>query len=171
MTGIPFPNNVTLVLVEHLGTIDTLSKMHNPADPDDAVGIPAIYARPLRPSDPAVSIGVMPVDFASNLDSIEFSSNEPTLNTYVWAVQNLVKDSNEETGMLMHGLVSKAIRAMLYRDTALRVALSELSENSLGITERTQRWGVRQQRYANNEIDGVFTFLSTTDFWVETESV
>jgi hypothetical protein len=163
----PFPNNVVETLQQRLGTIDILTRIN--ADDLNPTGIPACFTRPLRPSDPAVCVGVFPLDWAA--DEQEIGGTEPTLSTYVYAVQSFVKHTDEQEGNLLHGLLSKTVRAMLYRDQPTRVALGTLSETSLGITERAQRWGVRQQRFANNEVDGQFLYLSTTDFWLQTESL
>lgn len=163
----PFPNNVTEVLQTRLGFIDILTKIN--ATDDNPDGVPAVFTRPLRPSDPAVCVGVFSLDWAP--DELEIGASEPSLSTYIYAIQSFVKHTDEQEGNLLHGLLAKTVRAMLYRDADTRVALGSLSETSLGITERAQRWGVRQQRFANNEVDGQFLFLSTTDFWLQTESV
>jgi hypothetical protein len=163
MTG-PFPNNVTLQLQTSLGAIDTLSEFDK-----GGVVTKACFTRPLRPTDPKQSIGIFPLE--SSTDESEIGTAIPTLMTYSWAIQTLTKHTDEQLGLVTASLVSKAVRSMLDRDPVLRVALGSLSDSSLGITERAQRWGVRQQRYANNEIDGQFVFLTTTDFWLQTETV
>lgn len=165
----PYPNCVTTVLKEqYADKITDLSAFEGPNNTQ----IKAVFTRPLRPSDPKVSLGV----FAANWQPDEYemgnpSPAEPTLQTYQYAIQVLVKHSEEQAGRALHGLVSKSVRSMLYRDQDVRLALSQLTETSLGVLERFQRCGVRQQRFANNEIDGQFLFLSTAEFWVQTESV
>lgn len=162
----PFPNNVVETLKTRLGLIDIITKINDGVTPG---GVPAVFTRPLRPSDPNVCVGVFTLDWAP--DENEIGGTEPTLATYIYAIQTFVRHGDEQEGNNLHGLLTKAVRAMLYRDADTRVALASLSETSLGITERAQRWGVRQQRFANNEVDGQFLYLGTTDFWFQTESI
>lgn len=132
-----------------------------------------IYLRPLRPSDPHSSIGLFPQDWVPNEDSAEMMGGlqEPTISRYLVGIHTLVKNTDEADGILQHAILSKSVRSMLYRASGVRVRLPQLNETSLGITERLQRWGVRQQRYLSNEIEGSFVFVSVTDIWVETEAV
>lgn len=160
-----FPNSITSTLMNNLARIENLTMLDN----GTPTGVPAIFARPLRHTDPYVCIGVVATEWVP--DELEIGGTEPTLSTYTIHIQAFAKHTDEQVGSLTHSLLTKSVRAMLYRDPALRVALGSLNESSLGITERAQRWGVRQQRYASNEIDGQFVFLSTTDFWLQTESV
>lgn len=97
--------------------------------------------------------------------------SEPTISTYVIGVQAFVKDFSEERGLARHSVLSKMIRSMLYRDAPLRVGLSALSVTMNDSVERSQRWGIRAQRYLSNEIDGNFLYLSTLEFWLDTETV
>jgi hypothetical protein len=60
---------------------------------------------------------------------------------------------------------------MLYGDQPLRVGLAALSVASGSSIERAQRWGIRQQRFSSNEIQGAFLYLSTLEFWLETETI
>ena len=97
--------------------------------------------------------------------------HEPTLQQYLITVQAFVKDMDEERGLATHSVLSKMIRSMLYRDDPLRVALGSLSVTTDNSIERTQRWGIRQQRYFSNELSGSWLYLSTLEFWLETETV
>jgi hypothetical protein len=60
---------------------------------------------------------------------------------------------------------------MLYRDTPLRVGLSKLKVvDSQGATvESAQRWGVKTQNFLNQSTRSTYLYLSTLDFWLETE--
>ncbi len=128
--------------------------------------------RPLRPEDPATSIGIFVMDWVpGELEMAGRSNPDPTLSTYLFGIHAFVKHGDREDGMIKHALLSKMVRSMLYRQESLRVRLSQLSETSLGVRERSQRWGVRQQRFMANEIEGSFLYLSTLEFWVETESI
>ena len=95
---------------------------------------------------------------------------ESTLSMYQVGIQSMVKDGDEQNGLNVSSILSKRIRSVLYRNQPLRLALSSLvvTEDD-GATERTRRWGIRTQRYMNNDIEGTFVFVSTLDYWIETE--
>jgi hypothetical protein len=62
------------------------------------------------------------------------------------------------------------VRGILYRDGPLAIALSQLNVEVAGIRERSLRWGVTAQRFLNNEIgNNEWMFLSTVEFWLDTE--
>ena len=135
-----------------------------------------VIKRPLRESDPIQSIGVFGVQWMPDEDSFEMKGlpaaiHEPTLANYIITVQMMVKDADEERGAGAHATLSKIVRTMLYRDEALRVALRQLSSTVAGSTERTGRFGVRTQRYLSNELSGSWLYLSTIEFWLETETI
>lgn len=132
-------------------------------DPD------GIAKRVLRRSDPDGSLGVSVVDWVP--DQNDIGQYDPVLSTYLFRIEHLIKHSNEEEGRTEHAVMAKKIRLMLYRNDGLRVRLAALRESEGGLTERVQRWGVRQQRMPSNEINGEFLFLSVTEFWVQTETV
>lgn len=155
-----FPNNIVDLAAARFATID-----------------PDLYVvrRPLRNSDPNQSIGVSAAQWLPQEDSYEMlggpvGRHEPSLQQYLVTVQAFVKDMDEERGLAVHSVLSKMIRSMLYRDEPLRVGLSALSVSMNGSTERAQRWGIRQQRYFSNEISGSWLYLSTLEFWLETET-
>lgn len=164
-----FPNNA----------VDLIALRANFLDPDHATDPDAIrvFKRPLRETDPQQSIGVFAAQWNPDEESYELlggptpRASEPTLQTYLIAVQAFVKDFQEERGLARHSIMSKLVRSMLYRDNALRVGLASLSVEMNGSVERTQRWGIRIQRFLSNEIDGDFLYLSTLEFWLETETV
>lgn len=171
MTTSPFPVCVVDALLPRWATVSGLSQIEIVLTDGTTENQPAVFRRPLRPSDPRVSISTFPTSWEPDMLEMTGSMRPPTLSTYHYALQLLVKHTDEEEGMTLHSLISKLMLAMLYGDTTTKVALTELVEVSLGITERTQRYGVQSQRYVNNEIDGIFVFLSTTELWVQTESV
>lgn len=161
-----FPNNVVEILVPRLRTID----------PD----IP-ILKRPLRDGDGAQGIGVFASTWLPDEASYEMNggvsligqpraASEQTLSTYTIIIQGYVLDTDEQQGIGVHNVLAKMIRTLLYRDPVLAVGLGALSYTLLGSTERMQRRRVGIQRYLNNEIDGVFMFLSSLEYYVETET-
>lgn len=132
-----------------------------------------VCKRPLRSSDPVQSVGVIPVSWTPEIDTLEMRGRpnaEATLNRYNLGIQAFIKDMDEERGLASHSILSKRIRGMLYRDVTLRASLAALSVSAGGGGERAQRWGVGAQRFLTNEIDGSFLYLSTLEFWLETES-
>ena len=152
-----FPNNAVAVIKTGMQSID----------PDLR-----IYGRPLRKSDPAQSIGVYGQQWLPNEQSFEVGgTGEPSLSSYVITIQAFVKDMDEERGLDIHSVLSKLIRTTLYRDTSLMLALRALTVTMSGSIERTQRYGVKTVRYLSNEIDGNFLYLSTLEFFLETETV
>lgn len=135
-----------------------------------------VVGRPLRESDPVQSVGVFGIQWVPEESSYEMlgapvGRHEPTVQRYIITVQAFVKDTDEERGLDVHAILSKKLRAMLYRDDPLRVGLLALSVDMNGSTERTKRFGVRSQRYVSNEISGSWLYLSTLEFWLETETI
>lgn len=156
-----FPNNIVKLVAEHSQLID----------PDLAV-----LKRPLRNTDPNQSVGVSaslwtPDDDSQEMRGGPYGPSEPTLSTYRISVQSFIKDMDEVRGLNAHSVLSKLVRNMLYRDHALRVGLASLSTSVSEVTERAQRWGIATQRYFSNELDGSWLYLSTLEFWLETETI
>jgi hypothetical protein len=131
--------------------------------------------RHLRPSDPNESCGVFPVQWQPDNESLEMrgalGASEPTIQRYSIGVEVFVKDADEIRGLIRHAMFAKIVRALLYRDDALRVSLQALSVTLLGTTERMGRYGIRTARYISNEISGSWLYVSTLEFWFETETV
>lgn len=153
-----FPNNVVLLMAVAFESID----------PDLT-----ILKRPLRPTDPNQSIGIFGSLWDPDDQSLEIGHRflgEPTLSRYQIGVQALVKDGDEERGLATHSVFSKRIRSVLYRNQALSVALAGLYVSDDSSREAVSRWGIRTQRYMNNDVEGKFVYLSTLDYWIETET-
>lgn len=156
-----FPNNVVILLETAFQGID----------PDLSV-----FKRPLRPTDPVQSIGIVAQLWDPDEESVEMRGmfspgpSQPTLQRYLLGVQAFVKDGDEVRGLAAHSVLSNRVRGVLYRGEGLRLALQGLSAtDSSGATERLQRWGIRTQRYFANEIESEWLYLSTLEFWIETE--
>lgn len=153
-----FPNNIVDLIATRSELLDT-----------DLF----VTKRPLRNTDPNQSIGVTAAQWVPNEDSKEMLGAafavQPTLSRYVVTIQALIKDMDEVVGLNVHSVLSRMVRSMLYTDNPLRVALSQLTSTLNGATERSQRWGVSQQRFFVNEISGQWLYLSTLEFWLETE--
>lgn len=159
-SDLKFPNNVVVVLAERAKLLD----------PDLFV-----FKRPLRKTDPTQSIGFSAAMWSPDEDSKEMRGSalgqEPTISRYSVSVQAFVKHTVEEEGLGIHATLSKMVRTMLYRDTPLAVALRSLSEPAGPYTEKMMRWGIQTQRYFSNELNADWLYLSTLEFWFETETV
>lgn len=134
-----------------------------------------VAKRPLRESDPNQSIGVYASMWLPDENSYEMRGrpdgiHEPTLQSYTIGVQAFVKDMDAERGLVVHATLSKMVRRLLYRDDTLRLGLRALQVTVDGSTERTQRFGVRSQRYVSNELQGTWLYLSTIEVFLETET-
>lgn len=162
-TIICFPDNVSTLIAARMQLLDTSGDL-------------TVLKRPLRNSDPILSIGVFGSMWLPTEDSYEMkggapSRHEPSLSSYLITIQAFVKDADEARGLMRHSLLAKMIRSTLYGDEPLRVALRSLSVSMNGSTERTQRFGIRTQRYLGNELRGSWLYLSTIEFWLETETI
>ena len=156
-----FPNNAVAAIKTAMQSIDSDLR---------------IYGRPLRKSDPAQSVGVYGLQWLPDEQSYEIGGGlrgpgEPTISQYLISVQAFVKDMDEERGLAVHSVLSKLIRTTLYRDPTLMLGLRSLTVTMSGSTERTQRYGTKIVRFLSNEIDGNFLYLSTLEFFLETETV
>jgi hypothetical protein len=133
-----------------------------------------VVRRPVRNGDPDKTYGIWPWDWNPDEQSFEMNSGqskEPTLQRYLIRMQTLVKYATEEEGREVATVDAKILRTVLYRDADLQVRLGDLTEDLLGTRERLQRWGVRTQRFMNNQVgQQQFIFLTQTDFWAESES-
>lgn len=152
-----FPGNVVSLVG---GTIEAID--------DDII----LLKRPLRPSDPNLAVGVYGTVWTPNEDSLEIGHvgpSEPTLGQYQLGVQTLVKDGDTERALATSNVLSKHVRTVLYRNNALRVALGQLSVQDGTSVERLRRWGIKNQRFMANDIEGTFVTISVMDLWIETE--
>jgi len=159
-----FPNNVIDITKTRVELLDADLK---------------VFRRPLRDTDPNQSVGIFATQWVPDEESHEMLGNapggmgsfhDPSIDRYLCAVQAFVKHMDEEVGLATHSVLSEMLRTMLYRDTALRVGLSSLATELNGVRKRTTRWGISQQRYFSNELTGSFLYLSTLEFWLETET-
>lgn len=135
-----------------------------------------VVRRPLKPDDSTQSIGVFgfqwnPDDTSYEMRGAPVGRSEPSLSRYLITVQAFIKDMDEERGLAVHSVLSKMVRSMLYRDATLRVGLLALSVDMNGSTERVTRFGVTRQTYVSNELSGSWLYLSTLEFWLETETI
>ncbi len=154
-----FPNNI----------VDLIYTRATSIDPDIER-----FRRPLRPEDPQQSIGVYAALWNPDEDSLEMKGNqgrEQSLQRYTVMVQAFVRDGDEERGLAIHSVLSSRVRAMLYRDAPLQIGFRALTWTDAGnpALESARRWGIRNQRFISNEVQGSWLYLSSIEFWLETE--
>lgn len=163
-----FPNNACSLIVARIKTVyPTLQ----------------VLQRAVRDSDGSETVGVFPMTWVPDETSMEMTgqlvtaaappilAGQPTLQRYVIGVQSFVTDSDEQRGIKRHSILAKQIRSFLYGDEPLAVGLSTLSVTMFGSTERIQKRGIQVQRFLNNDIQGVFVFLASCEYYIETETV
>lgn len=144
-----------------------------------------VLTRPLRPTDPHMSLGIYPMVWTPNDDSVEMKGTyavlgggpaevpgpiEPTLSNYQIGIQTLVKDGDTERALAVASILNKRVRSVLYRNEPLRVALASLYAEDGDSVERMKGWKIRSQRYMSNDIEGKFVFISVLDLQIETET-
>lgn len=136
-----------------------------------------VFKRSLRNTDPQQSIGVFAQAWGPDMESLEMQGTQnpgpqlPTIQEYILGVQAFVKDSDEERGLAIHSVLAQRTRSVLYTNHNLQVVLSQLSANlDGGYTESTKKWGVRTARYISGEISSQMLYLSTLEFWIQTET-
>lgn len=138
---------------------------------DNLAGGHTFIKRALRITDPARSASTFALTWQPMNDSQQIGQMEPALNRYELRIQTLVKHANEEEGIALSSLDAKSVRVILYRDPNLKIRLLALSEELMSSRETVKRYGVRRQNLLNTDIKGVFCFLTTTEIWVESETV
>jgi hypothetical protein len=136
-------------------------------------GIPSheVVERSLGPSEGNDIIGVFPAQWVPELDTKEMGSTEPTMSRYTVRIQNLRIDADEIVGRRLFNNTSRMIRAILYRDAALRLALLGLQEVISQSTERVKIFDVTKQDYLSaRNSDQQMMYLCTTEMVFVTET-
>lgn len=147
--------------------VNTLSPVLDAIDSDLL-----ILKRPLRPTDPNLSVGVYGTMWTPNEESLEMghvAPSEATLNMYQVGVQTLVKHGDAQELLNINSVLVYRIRTVLYRNQPLRVLLGSLKVEDGAFKESLRRWGIRNTRYMSNDIEGTFVTTSVLDLWIETE--
>jgi hypothetical protein len=159
-----FPNNVVKFVALAEATID-----------EDV----RIFKRPLRNTDPRQSIGVFAQGWDPDPESLEIAGigaenpapQMPTIQRYTLGLQAFVKDAEEERGLAVHSVLAQRTRMVLYTNGPLQVIFGQLvTTPAVGWTESMTRWGIRTARYFSGDIAGEMLYLSTLEFWIETQT-
>lgn len=127
-----------------------------------------VVPRTLRHTDSAQSIGVFPATWQEVPKSKEIGQIEGAENRYTLKIQVMRKSMDEAMGRAYFANDTKLVRVILYRDPELRLRLGGLQEVLLGSREMVQRFGVMRQQFESSELSGSFTFLSITDYIIDT---
>lgn len=152
-----FPNNVVLAIA--VGAQNLVG-----VDPE------CVFLRPLRQTDPDVSIGVVATGWSPTETEIG-SPRGPTVSTYTYAVQSMVKHADAVLGLAAHAVLSKRVRRMLDNVTSASLSLGQLMVTDTTSIERTQRFQITRQQFLSNEISNSFVFIAALEFFLETETV
>lgn len=131
--------------------------------------------RPLRKTDPSLTVGVFGALWQPDTESVEMmgqppGADIPTVEKYACAIQTICLSMDEEEGLAQSSVLSEAMRTMLYTDEPLRVGLVALQTSVLGQIKKFRKIYVGSQRFLSNEIQGQFIYLSTLEFTFETET-
>lgn len=130
-----------------------------------------IVKRPISPTDPSRTIAIFPVDWTADPNDklIGPTNREPYQSHYRIRIQNTYISGDSEEGRRQFSIDAKAIRAILYRDSTFHVALSSLTENFMGSTERVTKYDVTKQEFMAAKMAVGFQYLAVTEFTITTE--
>lgn len=136
-------------------------------------GIKTVVQRPVDQKDGSETLGI----FVLGWEPIEYEmigSNlpMPSLTEHEIFLQYVVKSTDEIAARQKYRKVAKSLRLMLYRDESLRDSFGQLvDQDPSGILERVRNWKVRRQRFASDEIEGDFVYMSVTELVLTTEVI
>lgn len=150
-----WPTNAIRVFVEELAQME---------DIEGAVD------RPLDPNDANKSLGVWAEGWQAPRDAYQIGSNWPILGVYTFKIDLMVKGYDRAETQNTLSLLTKRLRAMLYRDEDLQVRLKQLSETAFGTTERFKVFRVTRQDFSSGQLGDTHIAASTTTLTVETEN-
>lgn len=150
-----FPENIIDAMETHLLNVE---------------GVDFVVPRSLNPTDPHGTLGLVVEEWSVHEVEMGPLGFEPSLSTYTFVLQHMVKESDQIIGEKLHRETAKRIRLMLYRDESLAVAFRQLQDVAGNRRERPLKWQILGQRFASNEIAGHFVSLSVTEFSFTTET-
>lgn len=159
-----FPNNIVDVMA---------ARVKQNFDVIDPSGETIVVKRSLTMEDADQTIGIVPVDWApKGQPEIGRKPNqfEVPVQAYTIMLQALINDMNEDQAIRRHGLFSTKLRRMLYRDTVLLSALSQLEVIDDGVKEKTLQYAIRSQQFLVTQRDSSFQRLSVIEFYLETQT-
>lgn len=126
----------------------------------------AAFTRQVNYTDPNGSVGLTISHWVPDEPTI--GGFEPISGTYTFVIQAMTKNTNEEEGEIEHYRLADTIKRTIYRDITFRDSIKVLHvDDDFG--EHTSRWGLTEQRFADNKINTEFVFLSSTVLYINTE--
>lgn len=170
-----FPYNLVDIIVQALQEIDPHT------DPTDMSGGGRdglrIYKRRLRETDATESVGVFPTVWDPTEDSVEMRGDavpRATVQRYPINVMSYVESMDEDQGIQMHSYLASLIRDVLHESEVLEALLPVTKAALLTKTETVFRYGVLSQSFIGGQMEsgrraGYFGYLSTTEFYVDTQ--
>lgn len=170
-----FPYNLVDIIVQALQEIDPHTDP-NGFDNGGRDGI-RIYKRRLRETDATESLGVFPTVWDPAEDSVEMRGDavpRSTVQRYPINVQSYVESMDEDHGIAMHSYLASLIRDVLHESEVLEALLPTIRVRLLNKTESVLRYGVTSQSLIGGQMEsgrraGYFGYLSTTEFYVDTQ--
>lgn len=163
-TQLCFPNNAVDVMA---------LRLKSNFDDIDPSGDTIVIKRPVTTLDADQTIAIVPVDWGPRGQpemGRKPNQFENSIQGYTIMVQALINDMNEDQAIRRHSLFSSLVRRMLYRDTVLLSALTQLKVIADGVTESTLQCGVRSQQFLVTQNKASFQYLSVVEFWLETQT-
>jgi hypothetical protein len=126
---------------------------------------------PVDSLSPDGTVAVWPTTWEADEESKMIGAgDEPTRHQHSLTIQCLVLSADQMDGYSRYTLAMRKVRAMLYRDVPLRVALQAMTEVYLGTTERFVMLEVQRQRHMPARFDQ-FLFLGHTDLRITTDVI
>lgn len=152
-----FPNNAVILMGDALKAIDEDVPVHR---------------RRLTSLDEVQCIGIFAQQWMPRDDSYEMQGTQgmPTVQIYEISLMCLVKDMDEEVGMMAHAELTKLAHKTIMRDSILRDSLRALRTDLYGERERLLNWRIETARYLSEEVGREFIYLSTSTVRLETET-
>jgi hypothetical protein len=132
-------------------------------------GVDVALGRELSSADPTFSVGLWALEWTPTGYEIGQEMG-PSLTTYHYGFEVLLKHSDAEEGHMLHSELSSRIRRVLSGSDDVRTALGAINIAS-GFPERVLRWNVTRQAFASSEIGRQMVFLSAGNFDVDTELI
>ena len=130
-----------------------------------------VQTEPLDPTSGDKYISVFPMSWTPDPDTAEIGNGEePTINHYHIKIQNLTIHGDIQAAYTQTTNDQRKIRAILYRDQTLRLALAAMTEVYLGSTERFSRMIVTRQNMMQSRRQYSMYFLCETDIQIDTNT-
>jgi hypothetical protein len=129
-----------------------------------------VQTEPLDPTSLDKYLSVFPQTWTPDPETTLIGNREPAINHYQIKLQNLVIHGDIQAAYTQMTNDQRKIRAILYRDATLSVALGAMQEDYLGSRERFKRLIVTRQSLLQGRRNFAMYFLCETDIQIDTET-